>query len=603
MPWRHKSYEVLPALSVRKSELRRSLRLVTAAWGFGILWMTCISGSWMNTFQRLLGFDNRHFGLMRSLMYVASFANLAATILVERSGLKKYQFIFFVAAARLLWLVVAAIVLLLSGTAVAPWLVLAVVLGSWILSALGMPAWFTWMGDLIPRRIRGRFLARRGQITRLIQFPFAITLAILMDRAILDKLPVTPEAQPHLLWVFAGLFAAAAVFGFADIMLFRGIRDIRPTTRSELPRPAVEIAVPPPKHGGLRGHTRQARRYLHGLAHQVFLGSPTDRGFWSNILDGGRAAFDNYVVHYVAEVIRQLVLGPLKERAFRRYVLFGATASFAMAVGGPFYIRNMRENLGFSHLALNFLFMVCGPLVTIVAVKQWGKLMDRWGRRPTLMLAMGLAVFGVAPYFFASKYTPNPAFVSRGVNAVSGAVGYLGGRLGLPVDAQWQLLPPGAPVGAWLICSTTIFLGFAGWTGVMLGQQGIILGFAESAGRSKYVAAHAVLCGMGGMFGAVAGGLVAEGVYRASWYHPVRIGLFEWNHWHVTFAISALCRVLAFCWLIGMPDPGARRARDMVRTIWVEAYNVVAAKLYHDWRNYFRARRERRRWWRKRSRL
>jgi len=536
MSLRHRSYEVLPALSVRKVELRRSLRLVTAAWGFGIIWMTCISGSWMNTFQRLMGFDNRHFGLMRSLPCFAAFANLAATILVERNGLRKYQFIYFVSAARLLWAAVAVMLLLLAGTAAAPWLVLSVLLASWICSALGMPAWFTWMGDLIPRRIRGRFLARRNQITRLIQFPFAIGLAVLMDWAIDDRLPVTAAGQPHLLWVFAGLFVAAAAFGVADILLFFRIREVVPTTPREPRRPAVEISVRPSRLGGVLGAVS------HG-------------------------------VRYVGVAIHQLLLVPLTDRTFRRYVLFGAMAAFAMAVGGPFYIRNMRENLGFSHLALNFLFMVCGPLVTIVASRQWGRLVDRWGRRPMLMLAMGFAVFGVAPYFFASNRTPNPQFVSDALNAVSQAVGGLVGR------GDWQILPPGAPVGAWLICATTIFFGFVGWTGVMLGQQGIILGFADSHGRSKHVAAYAVLCGVGGMLGAITGGMVAEGIVQAPWYRPIRVGLFEWNHWHATFVISFLCRVIAFCLLIGMPDPGSRRARDMVRAIGLEMYQLLAGTL------------------------
>lgn len=100
MSLRQRSYEVLPALSVRKAELRRSLRLVTAAWGLGIIWMTCISGSWMNTFRRMLGFDDFDFGLMQALPFVATFWNLASTILIERTGLRKYLFISCMVVSR-----------------------------------------------------------------------------------------------------------------------------------------------------------------------------------------------------------------------------------------------------------------------------------------------------------------------------------------------------------------------------------------------------------------------------------------------------------------------------------------------------------------------
>ena len=103
---RHKSYDVLPALSVRKAELRRSLRLVTGAWALGIIWMMCTTGPWMNTFRRMLGFNNFHFGLMQALPFVAAFGNLAATIHIERTGLRKFHFILWGGISRLLWLVV-----------------------------------------------------------------------------------------------------------------------------------------------------------------------------------------------------------------------------------------------------------------------------------------------------------------------------------------------------------------------------------------------------------------------------------------------------------------------------------------------------------------
>ena len=555
---RHRSYEVLPALSVRKDELRRSLRLVTAAWGFGIIWMTCIAGSWMNSFRRMLGFNDFHFGLMQAVPFIAAFGQLVGTVLVERSGLRKYLFIVCAGVARALWAVVALVTLFVAPSRAAVWMVLSVLLVSWSLSAVGMAAWYTWMGDLIPRRIRGRYLATRSQITRVLQFPVAIGLAIVMDRVINDSLPFTPEAQPLLLRALAGLFGVAAVFGTVDILLFLRLREVVPTTRSEPPRPAVTITV------------RSSR--LAGLAGAV-----------------------SYAARYAVEAVNELLVTPLKDRAFRRYVLYGAMVMFAMAVGGPFYIRNMRENLGFSHLAINVMFMVLGPLVSIVAIKQWGKLVDRWGRRPVLMLATTMAVFGVVPYFLASKYTPNPLYVADTINWVWVAAGRLSVRLGAPAEWDWVLIPPGAPVGAWLVCSTTIFFGFIGWAGVMLGQQGVVLGFADGPGRSKYVAAYGVLVGVGGVLGGVVGGLVARSIAVAPWYHPVRVGAyFEWNHWHATFLLSMLARMTAVYLLIGMPDPGSRRTRDMMRTIGIEMYNLAAARLFYSWRNSFRVRRQRR---------
>ncbi len=557
MRLRHASFEVLPALSIRKAELRRSLRLVTAAWALGIIWMTCTGGSWMNSFQVMLGFSNVDFGLMTALPSIATLANLAAVVIIERTGLRKYVFIISKSISRLLWLVVALILVTLAGTRAGIWLVLVTVLIASVLDAIGSPAWLTWMGDLIPRRIRGRFLARRGQITRTILVPVAIGLSIFVDCMTDPSKPVTPQAQPQLLWALAAMFVAAAFFGLADILMFLRIREVRPTTPDKHPPPAMNIAIAPPGRGA-----------------------------------AGAAI---YAVRYVAAVIGQLLIDPLKDHAFRRYVLYGAMITFAMTMGGSFYVRNMREDLHLSHMSINVIYMILGPLMAIVSAKPWGTLMDRWGRRPTLMLATLVAAFGAVPYCFASRFTPNPPYVAEAVNALGGwgaqAGAAIAAWLGWSVDlGNWQLLGPGAPVGAWLICSTTIFFGFVGWSGVMLGQQGIILGFADGGGRNKYVAAHAVFCGMGGVIGAVCGGLLAEGLAKASWYHPLHVGIFEWNNWHATFAVSTVARFAALLLLIGMPDPGARRARDMVRTVGSEMLHLLTGGLLIEWLGFGRGR-------------
>jgi len=552
------SVELLPALSVRKAELRRSMRRVTAAWALGIIWMTCTGGSWMNSFQVMLGFSNIHFGLMTALPSLATAANLVAVVYVERTGKRKGLFIATKAISRALWLVVALILVTLGGQPAAIWLVLLTLLVVWLLDAVGTPAWQTWMGDMIPRRIRGRYWAARSQFTRMFIVPVAVGLSIFMDRMTDPVLPTTVSAQPQLMWALAGLFAGAAVFGVADILMFLRIREVRPTYPDRPPPPVVDLPLPPTK-GGLAGALRRLPLYFHAL-----------------------------------------LLDPLTDHAFRRYVLYGATITFAMCAGGSFYYREMREDLGLSHMAINVIYMILGPLMAVVSARPWGKLVDRWGRRPALMAATAVAAFGAVPYIFASKYTPNPPLVSGAVNAAAGFVGWLGATaaswFGWTVDwASWQPLGAGAPVGAWLVCATTIFFGFVGWSGVAIGQQGIILGFADGEGRSKYVAAHAVFCGLGGVLGAVLSGIMADGLARAPWYHPLHVGPFQWNNWHATFALSTLARFTALALLIHMPDPGSRRARDMVRTVGAEMLQLLTGRLLTTWGGMGRSRSRRRR--------
>jgi hypothetical protein len=120
--------------------------------------------------------------------------------------------------------------------------------------------------------------------------------------------------------------------------------------------------------------------------------------------------------------------------------------------------------------------------------------------------------------------------------------------------------------------------GGIGWTAVALGQNGILLGFADGKGGSKYVAAFTALSSVGGVVGGLCGGEVAEALGHLH-DHPLRLGPFLWNNWHATFALSLAARIASLLLLVGMPDPGSGRVRDMMRLMRANVYNNVMPRL------------------------
>jgi MFS family permease len=267
---------------------------------------------------------------------------------------------------------------------------------------------------------------------------------------------------------------------------------------------------------------------------------------------------------------------------FRRYVAYGATTTFAMTVSGQYFWRTLLENYKFGQLGSDVLFVVMGPLSGLASLRLIGRLLDKWGRRPVLMLGTSLIVFSVMPYFFATRYTPAPQFVLDSTNYIAGAVGGLLGH----ADAVWFTRQ--SPVGAWMVMLIAIIIGGVGWTAIALAQNNIILSFADSHGRSKYVAAYAVLISMGGVLGGVVGGVSAyltRGLQTAplAWGPVDAAGnytVFMWNNWHVTFALSFFARIVALLLLINMTDPGARPARDMLRHARHNIYNIFGVLLF-----------------------
>jgi MFS family permease len=521
--WRQKGYDELPALSVRGRELRKSLRVVTAGYVLAVMFGACCAGSHVVVFMRAVGFRDVHFGLLAAVPFLATLAQLLAAVHIERTGLKKFQFIQCLTASRLLWLAVAAVPLLISlPSPAAVYVVLAVVLASSFAAAMGAPAWMTWMGDLIPKRIRGRYLGTRTLTGALIRLPVVVAIGIVLDvlsvpgrggRAGL----AAGSVQWPLLWATCVIFAVGAILGTIDILLFHWVRDVLPRVR-----PHEDQRVGPRKAPGLRA----------------------------------------------------LVVEPLRDRVFRRYVLYGATATFAATVGGSFFWLYAMEDLGFSKLAANVAFLVIGPVAGMSAARVWGRLIDSWGRRPVLVFATTGTLFSVSAWFFAMPDTPAIGAVVRAAVWVADALGGLLGRAG------WGDVIAAAPVGAYLVACAGVVIGSTCWTGVTMTQTSVLFGFADGPGRSRYVAASSALIGLGGVLGGLAGGQLCQALvhYRA---HPLLIGPFTWNNRHAVFALSLLARIAALAWAVTMPDPGAKPLRQVARVMWANVYNTVNPRLFY----------------------
>lgn len=513
MAWRHKSFDLLPALSVRGRPLRSALRTVTTAWMFGVVWMSCISGSQMTVFGKLLGFSNKHFGLLSSIGFAAYAAQLVSAIVIERTGLRKYHFIFFATIHRLLWLAIAAVPLVLMPGRAAVSTFLAVYAVAAVLAHMSMPPWQNWMGDLVPRRIRGRYFANRRLMTVPIQVVVVAAAGIILDLVTNRNAEMNAASQPVLLWTISGIFAVAAIFGTIDVLLFLRVR--------EIVSPPLTNDRPPERRGLL-----------------VAL---------------GRA---------VSELLR-IFVDALRDPAFLHVGLYSACIAFAMTVGGQFFYRNALENLGYSKFGTNLVFMVCGPLTALLTIRLWGRLIDRWGRRSILILATIGVVFSPIGWFVIPAGMSEPSWIAR----LLGQPDWIGSVFG---SASWL---------AYLLGAGTCMFGAVMWSGLELARFNILLGFSQTSGRSRYMAAAAMFMAVGGFAGGIFGGWLAD--HFASLQHnPLRVGPFLWNNWHLTFLASAGARVAAIFCLIGMPDAGARPFRDMIRHFRFNAYNNVLPRLF-----------------------
>ena len=480
------------ARSPRTEALRRQLGLVVLAWVFGSLWMWTISGAAMTQFARELGLPDAGFGVLAALPFLGTLFQLPASWVQERFGRRKPWFILTLGSSRLLWVAVA----LLPWVVPAGWgesarwgLMLGLVGLSWVLGHLGGPAFMSWFSDLVPRRVRGRYVGLRNLVT----LPLSL-LATLGGGAWLAQTEAAEAAAAtagvageggRLLVVTSLLIGLAGLLGLLDILMFFWVRDPRPT----------------------RGDVDSR---------------------WG-----------------------QMLRTPLKDRNFRRYLIYNFTLMLALGFLGQYVWLFVLDQAKVSFLQANLMLIAVPLVLRSLAYPFWGRVVDRIGKKPVILISGGLFVLGPMGWLFV---TP-------------------------------ELVWPGY---ALTMLSPLVF------PGIEIANFNFMLDLAETRkgqrGGSAYVAINSIVVGLGGMASGLLGSAVAAGIPQFHWEGTVDWPWLAWvgmevgaggavvvvTYHGVLFMLSMALRVAALVWATTLVEPRAAGTR--------EALQYVSSSLYSNLR-------------------
>ena len=179
----------------------------SASGGFG--------DSFIIPFAQAIGSNALHIGL------ISAFSGLFSPLsqhfgnkLMEKQSRRKIV-TRFVLLQALLWIPIAIVAILywqnlIQGTL--PWILIILYTLSAIASGLATPAWFSWMGDLVPEKERGKYFSRRNTITGLVG-----VLVALLGSLIINKFKLFGAS----LLGFGLLFFLAFVFRFISFSMFK----------------------------------------------------------------------------------------------------------------------------------------------------------------------------------------------------------------------------------------------------------------------------------------------------------------------------------------------------------------------------------------------
>lgn len=194
-------------------ELKRSLSLVVFALSFGVVFFTIFGapvGSPLFTgFMRALGAGDLVFSIVMALPVLGAVMQVFGSYFMELTGRRRFLFLASGLVQRLSWVPVGLLPLFMGVglRAACIWVVTVFVTLSSVASSVNGMAFNSWMGDLVPGDIIGRFFGKRTLVSTI-----SGAVAGLAVGAFVDKV--------NTLYGFAIVFVIGSLFGVVDVATF-----------------------------------------------------------------------------------------------------------------------------------------------------------------------------------------------------------------------------------------------------------------------------------------------------------------------------------------------------------------------------------------------
>lgn len=237
----------------------------------------------------------------------------------------------------------------------------------------------------------------------------------------------------------------------------------------------------------------------------------------------------------LSEIFKQ----PLRDIPFLWFCGYVATLVFAVSFMGQFLTLYLIERMRISNTEIQLMLLVAPLAAQLLLFRLWGRVCDRFGKKPVLAIA----------------------------------------SLGLvPVGLGWVFLDIGPTWMGYFLSAA----GAALWAGVEIANFNLVLELGGSSekdehgrlrGGSNFIAVNAVFINIAGCAGGVASGIIAELLrdwqWDASHLYLGRITFYE-----VLFMISAALRLLAVVvFLPRIHEPDARPTQEAIRFMTANFYN------------------------------
>jgi hypothetical protein len=274
-----------------------------------------------------MGVGDATFGYLAGATPLMCFLQLPGAWLLERGVSSRKLLLVAGLLTQLLWVPAAALPLLYSAGLVGrhqllPLFVICVTL-SGVAWALAVPAYFSWMSELVPARVNADFWARRQQI-----YYIASVAAILISGAAADQagaIKAWSHGEISPLVVYSVIMVAGALCGVAALAVFYWVA---PTPAAPKPKP---VPTSMPATGTLKA--------------------------------------------------------AIKEPEVRSYLWFSVFANLGFGTTGPLIWLLCLESFKWNRTQTGLLLLVFPLIGTAVSARYWGRAVKSFGLKPMMRLA------------------------------------------------------------------------------------------------------------------------------------------------------------------------------------------------------------------------
>lgn len=449
-------------ISISKDQIRTSLQASTLDGIFATIFSNATGGVLLSSFLVGLNASPSQIGLLSSIPMLANLMQPLGALWSDRTASYHWYCFWIYVPSRLLWLILVAATFLVGQWNEQTWvnLTLAIVGLTYFLAALGSASWLSWIATLVPSKLRGRYFGTRAS---------AMSLMNLLSIPVLGWIISTwggGAQQGYGVVVLLGVVAGIISLGFQFWMT-----DINPSDR------------PTVKATGQRDTVASIDKIKD------------DSPFISQFLQNTN---------------------------FLLFLLYFALWMFAVNLSAPFFNVYLLDTL-----AIDLRWVTCYTSLQagahLVMLIVWGKLADRIGNRPILLID-GILV-GLFPLLW---------------------------------------LITGANDGSlWLLFPLLHLLAGGSWAAIDLCTNNLQLGVTPLRHQPLYFAVAAAVAGISGALGTSVGGFLAE--------------FTDYGGIPGLFALSAIARLIALIPLIFVKERQGQTLRRLLPTYFFRLSTTSAS--------------------------